>query len=179
MIEEFARLQGVTFYMLWNNTVIKPSVVPGVRKHREVLAMCISGDHGSFYEDSNVKKAIAKMHVRDSQTASTSRLEVEAPSQQLEDQDPYDKWRFVTEVCQMEKPGHFLTSPDALESLRADLISRNYPVKVHMRDVMHIRALSVSQKEGKYVAHVQPSHASAMSQWSHELKHQGFHAPYK
>ena len=77
----------------------------------------------------------------------------------------------------MEKPGHFLTSPDALESLRADLISRNYPVKVHMRDVMNIRALSVSQKEGNYVVHVQPSHASEMSQWSHELKHQGFHVP--
>ena len=44
---------------------------------------------------------------------------------------------------------------------------------------MNIRALSVSQKEGKYVAHVQPSHASEMSQWSHELKHQGLHVPYK
>ena len=179
MIEEFARLQGVTFYMLWNNTVIKPSVVPGVRKHREVLAMCISGDHGFFYEDSNVKKAIAKMNVRDPRTAPTSRLEVEAPSEQMEDQDPYDKWRFVTEACQLEAPGHYLTSPDALDSLRADLIGHNYPVKVHMRDVMNIRALSVSQKEGKYVVHVQPSHASEMSQWSCELKHQGFHVPTK
>ena len=89
MIEEFAPLQGVTFYMLWNNTVIKPSVVPGVRKHREVLAMCISGDHGFFYEDSNVKKkAIAKMHIGDPQTAPTGRLEVEAPSEQMEDQAP-------------------------------------------------------------------------------------------
>ena len=100
------------------------------------------------------------MNVRVPQTDPTSRLEVQAPSEQLEDQDPYDKWRLVTEVCQMEKPGHFLTSPDALESLRADLIRRNYPVNVHMRDVMNIRALSVSQKEGKYVVHVQPAHSS-------------------
>ena len=48
-----------------------------------------------------------------------------------------------------------------------------------MIDVMNIRALSVSQKEGKYMVHVQPSHASEMSQWSHELRHQGFVVPYK
>lgn len=60
MIEEFAQLQGVTFYMLWNNTVIKPAFVPGVRKHREFLAMCISGDHGFFYEDTNAKKPLPR-----------------------------------------------------------------------------------------------------------------------
>ena len=56
MTEAFARLQGVAFYMLWHKTVIKPSFVPGVRKHREALAMCVSGNRGFFYEDSNVKK---------------------------------------------------------------------------------------------------------------------------
>ena len=76
MIEEFARLQGVTFYMLWNNTVIKPSVVPGVRKHREVLAMCISGDHGFFYEDSNVKQS----HCQDERQRSTNRSHEQAGS---------------------------------------------------------------------------------------------------
>ena len=68
--------------------------------------MCMSGDHGFFYEDSNVKKAIAKMNVRDPQTGPTSRLEVEALSEQLENQDAYDKWRFAADVCQIEKPGN-------------------------------------------------------------------------
>ena len=106
MIEVFARPQGMTLYMRWNNIVIKTSFVPGVRTHREVLAMCISGDHGFFYEYSNVKKSHCQDERQRSSNCSHEQVGSRSAFGATGDHDPYDKWRFVTVVCQMEKPGH-------------------------------------------------------------------------
>ena len=74
LVEAFAKRYNTAFYVLWNSTLVHRFVPTGERKHRQVLAMAISGDHGWFYSSPDAKRAIAQMEVKGTVPRPTSRL---------------------------------------------------------------------------------------------------------
>ena len=176
MVQELAMQMQTPLYVVWNNMLIHRFTPAGARKHRQALAMAISGDHCFWYSHPDAKNAIASMSLRTELPApSATRLLNEGPRdpEKMENAGPFDQWEEVLGASYLGGPGHYKVQEERVDTLRAELIAKGCGVRVHMRNVDKISALSIKGKEGRTVIHVAPEHADYLSRWADTLQQSG------
>jgi hypothetical protein len=94
MVQDLAARFQIPLYVVWNNMLIHRFTPAGPRKHRQALAMAISGDHSFWYSHPDAKKAIAQMTLRTQlPVPKAERLLNDAPEDpEKADQTTYDDW---------------------------------------------------------------------------------------
>ena len=180
LVEAFTKRHNTTLHVLWNITIVHRFVPVYGRNHRQVLAMAVSGDHGWFYSSPEAKRAIAQMELKGVAPRANSKLLVEEPEDPDKDIGSYDDCAYISSEAHLsEQHSHYRVCPEQVDAVRAELIGQGVAVKVHMRSVKDIRALSFQRGKGRTMIHVEPDHADLLSTWCYVLEQAGLHVPYK